>query len=71
MWKQFSNIVLLMLQIANFKKLALIATNILGKTSAETVTDPKQYLPLFFKNGQEVKSMTMLLQFCMICTGYP
>ena len=41
-----------------FKKLALIATEIQGKTSAETAetaTEPKTIPPAVFKNGREVK----------------
>ena len=42
----------------SFKKLALKATEILGKTSAETAetaTEPKTIPPAVFKNGREVK----------------
>ena len=42
----------------SFKKLALIATEIQGKTSAETAetaTEPKTIPPAVFKNGREVK----------------
>ena len=39
----------------SFKKLALIATEIEGKTSAETATEPKTIPPAVFKNGREVK----------------
>ena len=43
----------------SFKKLALIATEIQGKTSAETAetaTEPKTIPPAVFKNGREVKT---------------
>ena len=50
------------LHMPSFKKLALIATKILGKTSAETAetvetaTEPKTIPPAVFKNGREVKT---------------
>ena len=46
------------LHMFNFKKLALIATKIYSKmllVTAEQQGNPKQYLPPFFKNGWEVK----------------
>ena len=55
------------LHMPSFKKLALIATEIKGKTSAETAetadtaTEPKTIPPAIFKNGWEVKKMSLLI----------
>ena len=54
----------------SFKKLALIATEIYGKTSAEmaeTATEPKTIPPAVFKNGREVRrSIRKILHWLVI-----
>ena len=57
----------------SFKKLALIATDIYGKTSSETAdtaTDPKTITPAVFQNGREVINESLKkINRCFVISG--